>query len=134
MGAMPEIAHPLFRSIGRGLRHRCPNCGEGPLFRSYLKVAPVCQACGHELDLYPADDGPAYLTILLVGHLVIGPALFFPIVWATPPQYSLPVLLTALLVITLLLLPRIKGGWIGLMYALQVTRHDARLHSADAAD
>jgi uncharacterized protein (DUF983 family) len=134
MTAMPEIAHPLFRSIGRGLRHRCPNCGEGRLFGRYLKVEPHCQACSHELALYPADDGPAYLTILLVGHLIIGPALFFPIVWESPPQYSLPVLLGALLLITLLALPRIKGGWIGLMYALGVTRHEARLHTADAAD
>ena|SRR5687768_16804318 len=134
MTAMPEIAHPLFRSIGRGLRHRCPNCGEGRLFGRYLKVEPHCQACGHELALYPADDGPAYLTILLVGHLIIGPALFFPIVWESPPQYSLPVLLGALLLITLVALPRIKGGWIGLMYALGVTRHEARLHTADAAD
>ncbi len=134
MGAMAEIAHPLFRSIGRGLAHRCPHCGKGALFRRYLKVDPRCQACGHELDLYPADDGPAYLTVLLMGHLIIGPALFFPIVWQSPPQYSLPILLGGLLVITLTLLPRIKGGWVGLMYALNVTRRDAHLHVADAAD
>jgi len=134
MGAMAEIAHPLFRSIGRGLAHRCPNCGKGALFRRYLKVDPHCRACGHELDLYPADDGPAYLTVLLMGHLIIGPALFFPIVWRSPPQYSLPILLGGLLVITLTVLPRIKGGWVGLMYALQVTRRDAHLHVADAAD
>ena len=134
MGAMAEIAHPLFRSIGRGLAHHCPNCGKGALYGRYLKVEPVCKACGHELDLYPADDGPAYLTILLIGHLIVGPSLFFPIVWESPPQYSLPILLTLLLAITLLALPRIKGGWIGLMYALQVTRRDATLHTADAAD
>jgi uncharacterized protein (DUF983 family) len=134
MGAMTEIAHPLFRSIGRGLGHHCPACGRGGLFRRYLKVDPHCAACGHELDLYPADDGPAYLTILLVGHLIVAPLLFVPLVWQSPPQYSLPILLSGLLAITLLALPRIKGGWIGLMYALQVTRKDAALHTADAAD
>ena len=134
MGVMREITHPLLRSIGRGIGHRCPACGQGRLFFRYLKVEPHCRSCGHELDLYPADDGPAYMTILLTGHLIIAPLLFFPIVWQSPPQYSLPILLGGVLVITLLALPRIKGGWIGLMYALQVTRHDARLHSADAAD
>ena len=134
MAAMPEIAHPLFRSIGRGLAHRCPACGEGRLFGKYLKIEPHCRACGHELDRYPADDGPAYLTILLIGHLIVGPALFFPIVWESPPQYSLPILLTLLLGVTLALLPRVKGGWVGLMYALQVTRQDAGRHTADAAD
>ena len=134
MCRMPEIAHPLMRSIGRGLGEHCPNCARGRLFGRYLKVEPHCKACGHELDLYPADDGPAYLTVLLMGHLIIGPALFFPIVWQSPPQYSLPILLGGLLVITLTLLPRIKGGWVGLMYALNVTRRDAHLHSADVAD
>ena len=134
MGAVAEIAFPLFRSIGRGLRHRCPACGQGRLYGRYLKVQPHCERCDHELALYPADDGPAYLTILLMGHLVIAPLLFFPIVWRSPPQYSLPVILGSLTVATLLALPRIKGGWIGLMYALQTTSRDARLHTADYAD
>jgi uncharacterized protein (DUF983 family) len=134
MAAMVEIAHPLWRSIGRGLAHHCPNCGKGRLFGRYLKVEPTCRNCGHELARYPADDGPAYLTILLVGHLIVAPLLFFPIVWQSPPQYSLPIILSALTVLVLFLLPRVKGGWIGMMYALQVTGHDARLHTADYAD
>jgi uncharacterized protein (DUF983 family) len=134
MAAMVEVAHPLFRSIGRGLAHHCPNCDKGRLFGRYLKVEPTCQACGHALAQYPADDGPAYLTILLIGHLIVGPMLFFPIVWRSPPQYSLPIILSALTVVTLFLLPRVKGGWVGLMYALQVTGRDAQLHTADYAD
>ena len=134
MAAMAEFAHPLFRSIGRGLAHRCPACGEGRLFGRYLKVQPHCDACTHALGRYPADDGPAYLTILLVGHLIIAPMLFFPIVWESPAYYSLPILLGSLTVVTLALLPRIKGGWIGIMYALQTTDRDAKLHTADAAD
>lgn len=133
MAAMVEIAHPLFRSIGRGIAHHCPNCDKGRLFGRYLKVEPVCQSCGHQLARYPADDGPAYVTILLVGHLIVAPLLFFPIVWQSPPQYSLPIILSALTVLTLLLLPRVKGGWVGLMYALQVTSGDAQLHTADYA-
>lgn len=131
---MTEIRHPLMRSIGRGVAHHCPACGKGKLYRRYLKVQPQCEACGHNLARYPADDGPAYLTILLVGHLVVGPLFFFPIVWETSPAISLPILLGWLATITLLALPRIKGGWIGLMYALQVTDRDHRLHTADAAD
>ena len=131
---MAEIAHPLFRSVGRGLAHHCPACGKDRLFRRYLKVRPLCGSCDHDLARYPADDGPAYLTILLVGHLIIAPLLFFPIVWESSPWISLPILVGALAGITLLALPRVKGGWIGLMYALQVTDRDHRLHTADAAD
>ncbi len=134
MAGMAEIHHPLFRSIKRGLAHRCPNCGKGEIYGRYLKVRPTCKACGHDLARYPADDGPAYLTILLIGHLIVGPALFFPVVWETPPQISLPIILGVLTVVTLLALPRVKGGWIGLMYALQVNDRDHRLHTADASD
>jgi uncharacterized protein (DUF983 family) len=100
----------------------------------YLKVDPECEACGHELARYPADDGPAYFTILLIGHLVVAPLLFFPIVWKSNPVYSAPIILSALAALTLLALPRVKGGWIGLMYALGVKDTEARLHTADAAE
>jgi uncharacterized protein (DUF983 family) len=134
MSAMAEIIHPLKRSILRGVQGYCPACGKSPLFWKYLKVNGRCDACNHDLARYPADDGPAYLTILLVGHLIVAPLLFFPIVWRSPPLYSLPIILIPLAVLTLLILPRVKGGWIGMMYALGVKDADAKLHTADAAD
>jgi uncharacterized protein (DUF983 family) len=134
MPRMAEIAHPLLPSVFRGLKGRCPACGEGKVFWKYLKVSARCETCDHDLARYPADDGPAYLTILVVGHLIVAPLLFFPIVWQSSPAYSLPLILIPLAVLTLALLPRIKGGWIGLMYALGVKDTDARFHTADAAD
>lgn len=131
---MAEIIYPLRRSIGRGLTQHCPACGNGQIFGRYLKVQPHCGTCDHNLALYPADDGPAYLTILLIGHLIIAPLLLFPVIWRSPPIYSLPIILSVLTLTTLALLPRIKGGWIGLMYALQVTIRDEALHTANAAD
>jgi uncharacterized protein (DUF983 family) len=131
---MAEIVHPLVPSVFRGLKGRCPACGEGQLFWRYLKVSGNCPKCGHDLARYPADDGPAYLTILLVGHLIIAPLLIFPIVWKAPAYYSLPIILSTLAIVTLVALSRIKGGWIGLMYALGVLRKDAALHTADVAD
>ena len=131
---MAEIVHPLWRSVSRGLKGRCPACGEGKLFWRYLKVSEHCPTCDHDLQRYPADDGPAYVTILLVGHLIIAPLLLFPIVWESSAVYSLPIILTALITLTLLILPRVKGAWVGLMYALGVTDRDTRLHTADAAD
>jgi uncharacterized protein (DUF983 family) len=134
MGAMAEIIHPLRQSVFRGVQGHCPACGKSPLFWKYLKVNGRCDACEHDLARYPADDGPAYLTILLVGHLLVAPLLLFPIVWESPPAYSLPIILIPLAILTLLILPRVKGGWIGMMYALGVKDGDARLHTADAAD
>lgn len=134
MALMRETAHPIGPSVLRGLKGRCPSCGQGRLFWKYLKVSGRCEACDHDLARYPADDGPAYLTILLTGHLIVAPMLFFPIVWQANPLYSLPIILSSLAAVTLTVLPRIKGGWIGLMYAIGSKDTDAVLHTADAAD
>ena len=125
-----------FIGLRRGLGRRCPNCGKGALFKGYLKVEPTCAACGHENGAYRADDGPAYFTVLIVGHVVIVPFLILgaPLIMKTPPQVLIPVALAVLAAITLTALPIIKGAVVGLLYALGVTRADARLHTADAAE
>jgi uncharacterized protein (DUF983 family) len=111
---------------------RCPDCGQGPLFSRYLKVEPVCQACGHELAAYPADDGPAYFTILIVGHLVIAPLLLFPFVWEVSAWIVMPLTVIPLLLLTLLLLPRIKGAFIGALWFLGLKRlEDAERQQAE---
>ena len=47
-------------------------------------VRPTCEVCGHDNAQYPSDDAPPYFTILIVGHLVIAPALFFHFIWTWP--------------------------------------------------
>lgn len=124
-------ALPLLRSMWRGARERCPACGEGSLFYRYLKVSPECGRCGHDLDQYPSDDGPAYFTILLVGHAVVLPLLLFDFIWKAPTAVVVPAVLIPLGVLTLFALPRVKGAVIGLLYTLRVRRQDAALHTAD---
>ena len=125
---------PAFTAVARGLRGRCPHCGEGRLSRAYLKVQPECEACRHDLDQYPSDDGPAYLTILLIGHVIIAPLFFFPFMWETSPWITVPVSLAGLLAAVLIVLPFVKGAFIGLLYHLKVRRRDAHLHTADRAE
>jgi uncharacterized protein (DUF983 family) len=125
---------PVLRSLARGFVGACPNCGRGRIFWRYLKVNPHCKDCGHDLDRYPSDDGPAWFTILLVAQLVIVPLLLFSFVWKTPAWIIVPATLVPLLALMLVLLPRIKGATIGLLYALNVNRTDAALHTADRFD
>jgi uncharacterized protein (DUF983 family) len=75
-----------------------------------------CAVCGTELGHIRADDGPAYFTILLVGHLVVAPLLFFPQIWQWSPWIILPLTLIPLTVLTLMLLPRVKGAFIAYMF------------------
>jgi uncharacterized protein (DUF983 family) len=113
------------RSVGeglmRGLAGHCPNCGEGHLFRGYLKVEPRCEACGHDNAQYRADDGPAYFTILIVGHLVVAPLLCFSFIWTWSPVVVVPLTFAMIAIATLSLLPRIKGAFIGAQWATRAT-------------
>ena len=137
MGAMgPWSRRSYWKSLARGLRGRCPHCGRGRMFYRYLKVEPVCQGCGHDLDRYPSDDGPAYFTVLIVGHLVVVPFLILGagLIWKAPLWILVPSALAAFATVTLIALPIIKGGVIGVLYALDINRQDAHLHTADAAE
>lgn len=108
----------LAQGLGRGLRERCPQCGRGRLFRAYLKVDSPCKVCGHDNAQYPSDDAPPYFTILLMGHLVIGPMLFFRFIWTWPVQWVLLTTMPTIAVLTLVLLPRVKGAVIGAQWAI----------------
>ena len=63
-------------AMKRGFRGRCPRCGEGKLFRAFLKTADNCSNCGLDFTPHRADDLPAYLVIVIVGHIVVPTALW----------------------------------------------------------
>ena len=105
------------QSAWRGWRRRCPACGTGPLMKSYLKVRDTCTVCGEELPHHRADDGPAYLAILVVGH-VMAPLLGIAFVEFRPnPMVLGSVFAIASVALTLWLLPRFKGLMVGFQWA-----------------
>src|SRR5215471_11822451 len=75
-----STAHALWR----GFTMKCPNCGTGRLFRQFLKVVDHCSVCGEELHHHRADDFPAYIVILVVGHTLVPAALAFEMDYAPP--------------------------------------------------
>jgi len=108
----------IVTGLKRGVRRHCPNCAEGHLFDGYLKVRPTCEVCGNDNGRYPADDGPAYFTIFVVGHLVVAPLLALSVIKAWSPFLLLAFALPIVAVAALALLPFIKGAWIGLLWAV----------------
>ena len=110
-------ARPIKTGLLRGLAGRCPDCGQGKLFAGYLKVRPTCEHCGHATGEYRADDGPAYFTVLLVGHLIIAPMLAFEFIRTWNPWLLVAVTLPSLALLTLALLRITKGGLIGVLWA-----------------
>ncbi len=110
----------MLTGLTRGFQRKCPNCGQGHLFKGYLKVRPNCDVCGHDNGQYRADDAPPYFTILIVGHIIIGPMLAFNFIWTWPVGLVLGLTLPTLLILTLALLPLVKGAVIGFHWAAQI--------------
>jgi uncharacterized protein (DUF983 family) len=107
----------IWRTLRRGLGRQCPACGQGNVFRGYLKVQPNCASCGLDLARFRADDAPPYFTILIVLH-IIGPAMLWTEQWAQPPEWvQFAIWLPAALALTLYLLPRVKSTVIGVQWA-----------------
>lgn len=115
--SLDEVERPTKQAMLRGARGKCPCCGEGALFSRYLKVADHCPHCNEALHHQRADDGPAYLTILLVSHLGAPLLLAFYMAWRPSAISMIIGFGLGAVVLSLLLLPRIKGAMVGLQWA-----------------
>ncbi|MDX2289746.1 MAG: DUF983 domain-containing protein [Hyphomicrobiaceae bacterium] len=120
----PGSASPSDRSwpgaMVRGAALRCPACGEGHIYSGFLKVADACPACGEELHHQRADDAPPYFTMMIVGHVIVAGVLLLEDLYA-PESWVHAVIWGPLIVLmSLWLLPRVKGALVGLQWALRM--------------
>lgn len=114
------------QSMLRGAMRRCPACGQGQMFRGYLTIRDHCESCSEDLSHQRTDDGPAYLTILLVSHLGAPLLMAVYLAWRPEPMSMLLGFSLGAIVLSLILLPLIKGGFVGFQWA-------RRMHGFDGA-
>jgi len=106
----------LLKAVSRGFAMKCPNCGKGRLFRRFLKVADACKVCGEDFTAQRADDFPAYLVIVVVGHVVVPALLAVEVAYAPPAWLQLAIWLPLTLFSALALLQPTKGAIVGLQW------------------
>jgi uncharacterized protein (DUF983 family) len=99
-----------------GLAGRCPNCGKGPLFKGFIKVADRCKACGFDLKAADSGDGPAVFIVLIVGCIVVFGALFVDLAYNPPIWVLLAGTLASTVALCLLLLRPFKGVLVALQF------------------
>lgn len=110
-------ARSIPESMMRGAMCRCPACGEGKLFRAYLKVSDSCPACGETLSHHRADDAPPYLVITIVAHIIVALILIIDALFSVPPMFHIWTMLPLTLILSLALLPLVKGAIVGIQWA-----------------
>ena len=124
----------VFPALLNGFRHRCPQCGQGALLAGYLKPVDSCSVCGEDFSQISADDGPAWATLLVLGHVVVPLMLYLGRDDTVPIWLAIVVLMLVMLVGVYFTLPRAKGVFIALIWATGATGEDitANTHHASA--
>lgn len=107
---------PFWPQAQRALKGRCPHCGIGKLFKSYLKQVDACHDCGAAYGHIRADDGPAWLTILLVGHIIVPLVVEFEKDSTWPMWIPMLIWPAVALGLSLILLPLAKALFITILW------------------
>ena len=111
-------ARPLMSAVAHGLLGRCPHCGEGRIFASFLKTVDRCGSCGEEMHHHRADDLPAYLVVVVVGHIVVGAFMGVEATSTLSMWQHLAIWVPLTIGSALVLLRPVKGAVVALQWAL----------------
>jgi uncharacterized protein (DUF983 family) len=110
------------QALHRGFFFRCPSCGQGLLLRGYLTPEKQCSHCHLDFAALRADDGPAWATILVTGHLMV-PFMFWVLESGLQSMWLMIAILIALaLVMMAVILPRAKGMFMAIIWLTQVQK------------
>lgn len=118
--AIPAWRSETMEILWKGFTGHCPACGSGRMFRAYLKVADECPHCDEELHHHRADDFPAYLVIVIAGHILVPIILAVETAFAPPMLLSLPVWLSITAASCIALLQPVKGAVVALQWHLRM--------------
>ena len=114
----------VWTALKRGFRGRCPRCGQGKLFRAFLKVDDHCSVCQLDFTPHRADDLPAYLVIVIVGHIVVPTILWIETDYSPSIALQLSIYLPLTLILSLALLKPVKGVLVAIQWALRMHGFD----------
>jgi uncharacterized protein (DUF983 family) len=113
-----RAARSVWTAVKRGALGRCPHCGEGKLFASFVKTVDHCEVCGEAIHHHRADDLPAYLVVVIVGHVVIGAFMAVEATSTLSTWQHLAIWAPLTVGSALALLRPVKGAVVGLQWSL----------------
>lgn len=118
---------PILRCMARGLRLRCPRCGEGRVLQRFLEPTTACAACGESYAHIRTDDFAPWLGIFVIGHVLVPLAILVE-TWFHPSVLVHAALWAVVgMELVFFFLPRAKGMALGLMWSLNL-RGDEHQH------
>jgi uncharacterized protein (DUF983 family) len=106
----------LWQVVRRSFFGFCPNCGKGKLLKNYIGQIDHCAHCHESYIDIKAEDGPAWLSIILVGHILAPLLLIYEPDAIWPEWVSMTLWPSLAAILSLIILPRAKGLFIGMIW------------------
>jgi len=106
------------RAILSGFKRKCPSCEKANIFAGYLKLKKECPHCTAPIGEIRADDFPPYLTIFIVGHMVVPALVLVEINYHPPTAFQMIFWPGLAIILSLGLLPILKGAVVGFMWSI----------------
>ena len=113
---MTDTPPTLTESALRGIACRCPRCGKGGIYASFLNLRPRCEACALDFAFMDSGDGPAIFVIMISGAIVVTSALIVEVKYQPPFWLHAALWLPLVLATTLWPLRAMKSLLIALQY------------------
>lgn len=114
------------RSIATGFKRQCPSCEQAKIFAGYLKLKDKCSNCAAPIGEIRADDFPPYLTIIIVGHILIPALLFVEVTYHPSTLFQMILWPAVSIALSLSLLPVLKGAVVGFMWSMGMKGNEQR--------
>ena len=128
-------------ALQRGFLGKCPLCWRGRLFEGFLRVSRQCEVCGEPFHHHRADDLPAYVVLMFVGHLIVGLLLAVDSAYAPPYWIELAIWIPLTLLMSLGLLRPVKGAVVAMQWQMGMhgfaearRERERAVKNAEAAD
>lgn len=105
-------------AIKRGLAGKCPACGKGRIFGKWLKVNDTCPECGEPLHHHRADDFPAYIVVLISGHIIVPLMIYFERAYSPSNLTHMLIWIPLTVALCTIMLQPVKGAVVGVQWQL----------------
>lgn len=109
-------AFPPVSPFAAGIGGKCPRCGRGALFKSYIGLNERCAHCGLDFSGADSGDGPAVFVMFIVGFIAVAVAFVARFVFFAPILTAFLLSAGVAIALSLVLLRPFKATLIALQF------------------
>lgn len=100
-----------------GMRLRCPNCEQGPMFAGLFKMHETCSHCGARFERLSGESiGGTMLNLSLAEMISMGGYIVTQVLFSPPLAFQLTFWVSFNIIFILLFYRHARGMWVSVAY------------------